>query len=139
RADPAPGPYRVHRMPIWNPPSWTSTPSGRRVDEFVRWERATIQPKYALPFGTEYTLSEGTTELYDYWWFFGAFFRKLDARLAARLPGTRAGQPIVYYPRRGYDLWNSRYFILPAVPRWDDEHRGIASFQFEVEPILDRK
>ena len=24
--DPSPGPFRVHRMPLWNPPGWNKTP-----------------------------------------------------------------------------------------------------------------
>src|SRR5262249_42158198 len=38
RADPSPGPFRIHRMPIWNPIGWYRAESPDRVREFVRWE-----------------------------------------------------------------------------------------------------
>jgi hypothetical protein len=103
----------------------------------VRWERDTLQPKYAIPFGLDYTLVEGTTELYDYWWFFGGFLWKLDPRVP--LPGAVPGTKIVYYPRRGFDLWNTRYFILPVFPNgWKDEQRGYASFLADTELVAPR-
>ena len=46
---PADGPYRVHRMPVWNPLAWRMHGAADRVDDLVRWERGTIQPKYGLP------------------------------------------------------------------------------------------
>jgi hypothetical protein len=134
RADPSPGPFRVHREPLWSPLSWVLVPSTDRPAEFVRFERATIQPKYALPYGLQYTLSEGVTELYDYWWFFGSFYRRLDPQLAREL-GAKPQSLIVYQPRRGFDLWNTRYFVLPGVPQWHDEHRGIAAFLPNTEKI----
>ena len=42
---------------------------------------------------------------------------------------------MIVYPRRGYDLWGSRYFVLPAFPRWDDPDRGIASFLPETDRV----
>jgi hypothetical protein len=36
-------------------------------------------------------------------------------------------EKIVYFPRRGFDLWNTRYFVLPFVPS-NEESRGIAGF-----------
>ena len=41
RADPAPGPFRVHRMAVWNPLGWSATSSQNRVNDFVAWERDT--------------------------------------------------------------------------------------------------
>ena len=38
-----------------------------------------------------------------------------------------------YYPRRGYDLWGARYFILPASPSWRSAERGFASFLANTE------
>lgn len=134
-ADPSPGPYRIHRMPAWSPLGWLEHPSPDRVRDFVDWERGTIQPKYGLPFGVEYTLTEGTMELYDYHWFFGAFPRTVDANLAGRL-GVRPGKEVVYFSRRGFDLWNTRYFVLPMVPGdWNDPQRGYASFLIDSERI----
>ena len=52
RARPAPGPFRVHRMALWNPPGWSMTPSPDRVSDFVTWERGTLQPKYGIDLGS---------------------------------------------------------------------------------------
>ena len=37
--DPSPGPYRVHRMPIWSPQGWVENSSTDRVHDFFLWER----------------------------------------------------------------------------------------------------
>ncbi|MBX6314790.1 MAG: YfhO family protein [Isosphaeraceae bacterium] len=133
--DPTPGPFRIHRMPLWNPHGWLTSPSPDRVGDFVRWERDTIQPKYALPYHMPYTITEGTAELFDYEWFFGGFYRTLNEQNAALLQ-AEPGQKIVYFPRRGFDLWNTRYFVLPLYPnRWSDERRGFASFLPDTELI----
>lgn len=133
---PSPGQhYRVHRMPIWEPISWASETSHDRIGDFLAWERETIQPKYGLPYGVEYTLSLGVAELYDYDWFFGGFLRKVDDE-AARALGTSPGKSVVVYPRRSFDLWNTRYFVLPAHPNdWADERRGYASFLPDTELV----
>ncbi len=91
--DPAPGPYRVHRMPIWNPFAWLRESSPDRVRDFVSWERDTLQPKYGLLWGIHYTQTLGVAELYDHSWFFGGFLRTLDAPMAralARRPARRS-------------------------------------------------
>ncbi len=79
RKDPAPGPYRVHRMPIWTPITWVRDSSPDRVRQFVAWERDTIQPKYGLLWGVHYTQTLGVAELYDHSWFFGGFLRARTA------------------------------------------------------------
>ena len=127
KLDPATGPYRVHRMPIWNPTSWQERASDDRSLDFVRWESATIQPKYGILHGIEYTTTLGVAELYDHSWFFSPFPRALRPE-AARMLRQKVGETIVVYPRRGFDLWNSRYFVLPAAPAWNDADRAIASF-----------
>ena len=134
QADPSPGPYRIHRMPIWNPNIWRIERSKDRVRDFVRWELDTIQPKYGLLHDVEYTYTLGTAELYDYEWFFAPFPRAVRGATAAQL-NIKPGEKVVVYPRRGFDLWNSRYFIVPGLPRWDDPDRGIAAFLSRVERI----
>jgi len=135
RKDPASGPYRVHRMPIWTPSSWVRESSPDRIRQFVAWERDTIQPKYGLLWGVHYTQTLGVAELYDHSWFFGGFLRALEPPLA-RFLHANPGQRVVVYPRRGFDMWNSRYFVIPADPRgWRDEGRGYASFLEHTEPI----
>jgi hypothetical protein len=127
RLDPSPGPYRVHRQPIWNPTNWQRAASSDRIRDFVHWENDTIQPKYGLLHGVQYTSTLGVAELYDYQWFFAPFPRAARAD-AARLLGVEPGYPVVVYPRRGFDLWNSRYFVLPGGPDWKSADRGYASF-----------
>jgi hypothetical protein len=135
RDRPKPGPYRVHRVPIWSPLDWAETTSQNRVGDFVHWERQTAEPKYGINFGVHYTNTIGVAQLYDYEWFFGAFpFRARDK--AARMLRVKPGTELVVYSRRAFDVWNSRYFILPYYPRWDDEYRGIASFIDRTERIV---
>ena len=136
RARPAPGPFRVHRMALWNPPGWGRIPSSDRVSDFVAWERGTLQPKYGIDMGVEYTHTIGVAELYDYEWYFNPFPRKVDdPGLADRL-NIKPHENIVYYPRRGFDLWNTRYFILPQFPNgWNDAMRANAAFLFNSRPV----
>ena len=142
RQNPSPGPFRVHRMPIWNPHRWTTDFSTDRVRDFVTWERGTIQPKYGITLGIEYTHTLGVAELFDYEWFFSGFPRTIREPVALAL-GARTGQEVVYFPRRSFDMWNSRYFVLPVYPNgWMDEDRGYAAFLDETElvyPLLLRE
>src|SRR5581483_4191870 len=49
---------------------------------------------------------------------------------------VKAGEKIVVYPRRGFDLWNTRYFILPAFAGdWKDPDRGYAAFLPNAEVV----
>ena len=42
----------------------------------------------------------------------------------------------MYFPRRSFDMWNSRYFVLPIWPNgWRDEFRGYAAFLDQTEQI----
>ncbi len=135
REKPASGPFRVHRMPAWQPAGWLQRDTeSRGVTDLVRWERATLQPKYGLPLGVSYTRTEGTAELYDFEFFFAPFRRRLAPELGRSL-GLKPDEPLVYYPRRGFDLWATRYFILPSVPD-NVEQRGIASFLPATTPIF---
>jgi hypothetical protein len=128
RRDPSPGPFRVHRMPLWSPARWLQTNDADRHLQVRQWEYDTIKPKYALLGRLSYTLTPASLELHDYGLFFGGFFTVLDTS-RAMLRGAEHGQQILYYTRRGYDLWNTRYFILPMAPdRWQDGSRGFASF-----------
>jgi hypothetical protein len=125
--DPSPGPYRVHRMPIWNPTGWNESKSTDRVRDFFVWERDTLQPKYGIPLGVSYTLVMGVAELYDYEWFFSGYTRLLEEE-AARQLGVSTTERVVAFPRRSFDLWTTRYFVLPYLPHWTNEHRGFATF-----------
>jgi hypothetical protein len=136
RADPAAGLYRVHRMPHWSPVAWYSEPSQNRVLDFDRWEHDTLQPKYGIPYHLQYTLTAGTAELFDYQFFFAPFQRTIDEE-QARYLRLKRGEQAVYYPRRGFNLWNTRYFVLPRFPR-NDEERGIYSLLYNTEAVYPR-
>ncbi|MFO0890061.1 MAG: hypothetical protein U0790_13090 [Isosphaeraceae bacterium] len=138
REKPSAGPFRVHRMPQWSPPEWLRNASDDRIRDFVTWERATIQPKYGITQGVEYTHTMGVAELYDLEWFFGGFPYTVKGQTAESL-GIAPGQKVVYFPRRSFNLWGSRYFILPQFPNgWMDEFRGYAAFLHETEQIYPR-
>ena len=136
RENPAPGGlFRVHRMPIWQPGIWGETSRQDIHEDYVKWERRTIQPKYAIPYGLSYTLTEGVSELYDYMFFFPPFegvYR--DETLARNIFGQNISEKLIAYPRRGFDLWNTRYFVLPYRLS-NDTKRGIASFLFEATEL----
>jgi hypothetical protein len=54
----------------------------------------------------------------------------------AKWRGTEAGGVAIYYPRRAYDMWNTRYFVVPSyVNGWQDEARASAAFRFATELI----
>ncbi|MGE5755002.1 MAG: hypothetical protein ACM35G_04690, partial [Planctomycetaceae bacterium] len=135
RDRPEPGPFRIHRMPIWSPSAWMVEASPDRVRDLVGWERDSLQPKYGITYGYQYTLTLGVAELYDYEWFFGGFLRTIDEETARALK-AKPGQQVVVYPRRAFDLWNTRYFIIPVHSNgWADEERGYASFLPHSTPI----
>jgi hypothetical protein len=134
RAEPSPGPFRVYRMTPWSPLAWNTRGSPRRVEESVRWERDSLRPKYGLTYGLNSTLSVGTTELLDYSLFFSPWTVPLDPAVAREL-GLTPGQPAVYYPRRGFDLWNTRYFVLPARLAVNSSRRGYAAFTTDADRV----
>ncbi|MHB1560617.1 MAG: YfhO family protein [Isosphaeraceae bacterium] len=137
RKDPSDGPFRVHRLPAWQPPIWTEATSNDRSREIVAWERDTLQPKYGIPYGLEYAHVMGVAELYEYEWFYGGFNWKVgDPLLAKRVLGINLGEEVVYFPRRTFDMWNVRYFIVPSWPHgWSDMFRGYAAMILDSRPI----
>lgn len=131
-------PYRVHRMPIWEPAEWLGTTSADRVRDILTWQRKTIQPKFAIPYRMEYTISESAMELLDYRPFFAPTLRRPNAELA-RLFNLRDGEQVIYYPRRGFDLWNTKYFVLPSYVQ-NDVSRSVSMFMVasdRIEPASD--
>ena len=141
QADPAGGPYRVFRMHVWEPNDWLLYSSSDRYHAIMRWERDTLQPKYGVPYGVCYAITKGTAELYDYEFFFGPFMMSVKPATASALSRASFGQEVagarvVCHPRRGYDLWGARYFLVPAMAAgWVQEHRGYASFLPRSEPV----
>jgi hypothetical protein len=125
---PAPGPFRIHRMLQWYPLSWFKTGDFDRVREVTRWEQDTLRAKYGLLANLSYTVTGGSVEHFDYGLFFAGFDVPLDTSRVT-LRDAVHGQPVLYYTRRGYDLWNTRYFILPMDPAgWHEGSRGFVSF-----------
>jgi hypothetical protein len=140
RTPPVPGPFRVHRMPLWKPLDWNVTPSTDRESEIVAWERDTIGAKYGINFGIEYTYTPGVAELYDYEWYFSGARRAPADPVIAKWLGTEVGARVIYFPRRAYDMWNTRYFVVPVFANgWRDETRASAAFRFESDLIYPRK
>jgi hypothetical protein len=127
--------FRVFRLPYWLPVQWITQPSTERVEEHVAWARNSIEHKWGLPYGLSFTLNLGTTEFYDYLWFFEGEMRQASPAVAARL-SLRPGDPVFDWPRRGFDLWNTRYFVVPAFPKdWSELDRSFASFMDESDRI----
>jgi hypothetical protein len=138
RSDPSSGPFRIHRMSGgWLPARFATTQSAQRFDELTAWARQTLYPLVAVPLGLEYCATIGSLELEDYVAFFHPQRIPVTASMA-RLLGVPVGQPVVYFPRRSFDLWGARYFLLPALPDWASPERGFASFLDQTELIHPR-
>jgi hypothetical protein len=136
RAHPQPGPYRVHRLPAWEPSRWGKVPSPDRGQEIDRWERDTLQPKYGIPLGIEYAHVMGVAELYEYEWYFGGFPMTVKEPGFAKVLNVPLREEVIYFPRRSFDMWNVRYFIVPMWPNgWTDQFRAFASLLIDSEPI----
>lgn len=126
RANPSPGPFRVGRIGGWWPSGWFGTGEPRSFTNIVSWERSTLRPNYNLPWGVRLTYHHDTIEPMDYGLFFLPWsLTPSDKTL--RVHGLKPGQKVWYYPRRGFDLWNTRYFIVPGNLGWDSQTRGYAS------------
>jgi hypothetical protein len=127
RSDPSPGPFRIHRMTGSYPNHFSTAATADRFQGMIAWARATLYPLHALPLGLEYCATTGPLGLDDYAAFFQPQIMPLPAGTAQVL-GAPAGRPVVYHPRRSFDMWGARYFVLPAVPDWGSLGRGFASF-----------
>ena len=136
RNHPRPGHFRIHRMPAWHPRGWQMNASVDRAVDFVVWEHKTLLPKYGINLGVDYTHTFGVGEIYDYEWFFASSPRIVRNLTMANAMGVDVGKEIVYFPRRTFDIWNTRYFVIPFDARgWRDASRGYASFLFDSERI----
>ena len=106
--------------------------------EFVSWSHDTLDPSMESTWASStprqwgppsLTTSIGTSKDFTG----GSTTRKSPC------PGIELGDDVVYYPRRAYDMWNTRYFILPADSGdWRDPMRGTASFLFQSRTCLSR-
>ncbi|MGL5097449.1 MAG: YfhO family protein [Planctomycetia bacterium] len=131
---PPPGlsqPYRLYRTRIYNPINMSQTSEWDRYTRLTRWERATLQPKYAIQYGSSYSHTVGTMAMYDTEFFFGPWtFRTPDALRTGR---REAPATMVYFPRQGFNLWNTKYFILPKLMALDHEDRGFFTLLFNAD------
>jgi hypothetical protein len=118
----------------WFPVQFGTTGNPQRYTELIAWARETLYPLFALPLGLEYSTTIGSLEVEDFAAFFHPRPMPVPAAIAQRL-GVPAGQPIVYFPRRSFDIWGARYFLIPASPDWSSPERGIASFLDSTELV----
>jgi hypothetical protein len=135
RTDPAAGPFRVHRLDRWHPDRFRQRRSPARVRELEVWEHATLQDLRGLDQGIARTTIAGMLEQDDYLLFFRP--RTVPAEGdTARALGVAPGAPVFYYPRRAYDLWGTRYFLVPVGAHgWGTGRRGYASFVPNTEIV----
>ena len=103
----SPGPFRFHRMEMAFPAETLRGPPAGKLRAVAAWERNTLAPVYGLPLGFDYTYVQGLLESDSYAAFFGS--RVVVPRDSA---GTAAGPPVYSFPRRGFDLWNTRYLMM---------------------------
>jgi hypothetical protein len=132
---PSRGPFSIARLPEWHPVDWIRTRSPDRLRAIVAWERDTLQAGHGTLYGLPYTLVPGALEPEAY----ADLFQPLTVELTpvgASMLGLEPGRPIRYFPRRAFDLWNSRYFLMPTVADdWLDANRALAAFLLNAEPI----
>jgi hypothetical protein len=135
RSNPTPGQFRIHRMPGgWFPTQFASSRNTNRLSELILWARQTLCPLFALPLGFPYCAAMGSLEIDDYMAFFDPQEMPTPSG-TAQILGVTPGSSVTYYPRRSFDLWGARYFILPTVPDWANSSRGFASFLNKTELI----
>jgi hypothetical protein len=129
RDDPSPGPFRVHRVEMLFPRGFHAGASPERQREVIAWKRDSLDPLFGLPFHLEHTLVQGVLEIDDYAGFFAS-------RLVS--PRDASGPPVYSFTRRGFDLWNSRYVILPvAANGWLGAKAGFERIQPPDEIVRD--
>src|SRR5208337_726370 len=58
RANPSPGPFRIHRLASWVPIGWSEAGSTQRLRDLVDWEIDTLQPRFGVVHGMSYLLSD---------------------------------------------------------------------------------
>jgi hypothetical protein len=132
--DPAPGPFRIHRPGMWQPEDWFLRGARNRREEISQWERDTLAGHQAITLGLESTYLPGPVEIFDYALLFTPSIQAADVRVAGAA-GLTPGEPFVSYPRKSFDLWNTRYFVLPARLDASSFDRGFASFLPESTPV----
>jgi hypothetical protein len=140
RDNPPEGPYRIHRPTHWQPFGWFRSGAGG-IEKINSWERDTLQPLFGLPYDQSYVMTLGILEPERHLRQFRPWLRPVGREIAELL-GVPDGEQVLYYPRRAFDIWNTRYFILPVDGlTWRDENRAYAAFLNQIEvlaPDLDQ-
>ncbi len=88
----APGPFRIDRMPAWHPSPGRRLPRPTAPPRSCDGKHNTLQAKYGVATGIEYTHTFGVAQLHDYDWFFDGHpwpSQPGDGR-SARRPGRDA-------------------------------------------------
>jgi hypothetical protein len=131
RNEPAAGPFRIHRVEQWHPDAFSRQRSPNRLSELTRWELDTLDRLHAEPFALEYTVIRGVIDIEDYLEFF-------EARATRGRDDRGIERPIYSFPRGGYDLWNTRYFIMPVgLNGWMGPERGFTRIAPTDEIVRD--
>jgi hypothetical protein len=118
RRSPSPGPYRIHRVERWHPADFLWRRSDERLDELVAWEHDTLDRLHGQPVPLAYTAIRGLIDLDEYLDFF-------EGRGTLGKDEQGINRPILSFRRGGFDLWNTRYFIMPVgLNGWMGEERG---------------
>jgi hypothetical protein len=131
---PSEGPFRIHRPVLWYPRAWAADSSPDRLTQLAVWERDTLMPLHGLPENLSYTLALGVFDREEHVQRFSPVVR--PAGELGTPFGLPVEQPILVQPRRAFDLWNTRYFILPVDPvDHRDAVRSYAAFLGDSEII----
>ena len=98
---------------------------------------SSLRPDYGMPLGVRSTFVFDATELFDYGLFFLPTHVPIDESRAPAM-GLKNGERSWCHPRRGFDLWNTRYFLVPAVLNIKGPDRGYAAFVPRTTQIYPR-
>ena len=110
----------MHRLEMLPPDAFLPSKAPRRLREVLAWKRDTLQPLFGLAEGLELTLVQSILEIDDYAQFFAG--RLVTPRDSI---GVASGPPRYSFPRRGFDLWDSRYVVMGVTANgWLDEKAG---------------
>jgi hypothetical protein len=131
RTEASAGPFRIHRVEQWHPKDFNRRGSPERLQEVVAWERGTLDHLYALPEGLDYTVRRGLIDL-------GEFNEFFEVQTISSRDVEGASRSITIHPRRGYDLWNARYFLLPVdLNGWIGQDQGFTRLYPPDEIVAD--
>ena len=107
-----PQPFRVYRIANWYPQDWKADTPSEHLTMAIRWEHDTLFSKYNIALGMQMINSGSTFELSELG----------QVSNTAFLP--QPDQSVQYVqPRRGLDMWNVKYFLLPIHDNFTSPHQ----------------